>query len=506
MPARHTLWWRSSAVALIALGFVGSVHDSTGAALGNYSDRMTRATVTIRTASPVHIDAVGDSVWKPGSGSGFLVSKNGCEVWTNQHVVEDAVIIEALAADQAEGIPATLVMSDPEADLAIISLQRCDNLEAVRLGDSDRVTPGDEAFVVGNPLGLNPGSVTRGIISHTNRYLGSATPYIQTDAAMSFGSSGGALFNRAGEVIGINSRIASFDGQGSVGIGYALPINLARQVASRLRAGLDSRSAAILKQGLAALPAAQARVFGVPDGYAGLVLLDEPEVRFLGGELLRNDVLFEIDGMPVVTPEFGMQALSPLERGEAVQVRLVRQGRILEQRVALQTDAGGLESTFDDPRPDPFDGYLGMSLDMWSSADHGLEHEFRHPVITHVQSLGPAHQAFIMSSQQSMGFDGTAMLRYQIDVKTVTGAVLAGRYHEPGSVEALQSLAERAWRLGEPLVLRIETWGRDDPTDTDAPVQRQLVQFHTVLPRPAREPLAHGDDAGAVLARVDANR
>ena len=185
-----------------------------------------------------------------GTGSGFIVrsSATSSYILTNNHVVVDAAnggdILVAFQ-DQSE-TPATIVGRDPSYDLAVIKVQR-GNLPVATLGDSSSVVVGDSAIAVGSPLGLS-GTVTSGIVSALNRPVtaGGASESsfinaIQTDAAINPGNSGGPLVNGKGQVIGINSAIATLGNNslgstetGSIGLGFAIPINEARRVANQL--------------------------------------------------------------------------------------------------------------------------------------------------------------------------------------------------------------------------------------------------------------------------------
>ena len=211
MDNRKTLLWRLAVlglfVSLLPLGInVLERRDTIDTA------RMLDASVSIRTASHVTIDKFGDSVWEVNNGSGFLVSSATCEVWTNHHVIAGAALIEVFPRgwNRNAGIPARVVNSTPRSDIAILELDHCNGLQQAELGDSDRMRPGDDVFAVGNPLGRNPDSISRGIISHTERFREGDTPYLQTDAAINPGNSGGALFDRDGRVIGVSTAIVDF--------------------------------------------------------------------------------------------------------------------------------------------------------------------------------------------------------------------------------------------------------------------------------------------------------
>jgi len=161
-------------------------------------------------------------------GSGFIWDKSGYII-TNNHVVANSKEIRVVLSDERE-FNAKLVGRDPKTDLALIKIDTRDDLPAVKLGDSDKLKIGEWVVAIGNPFGIGQ-TVTAGIVSAKGRTL-NAGPYddfIQTDAAINQGNSGGPLYNTSGEVVGINSVIASNTG-GSVGIGFAIPVNLAKQV------------------------------------------------------------------------------------------------------------------------------------------------------------------------------------------------------------------------------------------------------------------------------------
>jgi Do/DeqQ family serine protease len=171
----------------------------------------------------------------PSSGSGFIIDRSG-RVLTNNHVVRDAEEITVTLLDKRE-FKARVIGQDPETDVAVIQINGHDDLPTLPLGDSDALRVGDWAIAVGNPLGELQGTVTAGIISAKGRSSldiqgggPSFQDFIQTDAAINFGNSGGPLLNIRGEVIGINTAI----NQAGQGIGFAIPINLAHHVAEQL--------------------------------------------------------------------------------------------------------------------------------------------------------------------------------------------------------------------------------------------------------------------------------
>src|SRR5437762_9139798 len=234
----------------------------------------------------------------PSSGSGFIIDREG-RVLTNNHVVRDAETIKVTLND-GRTFKATTVGTDPATDVAVIKIDGT-NLPVLPLGDSDQLRIGDWAIAIGNPLGDLRGSVTVGIVSaqgRSNLNIFGGTPdfqdFIQTDASINFGNSGGPLCNIRGEAIGINTAINP-SGQG---IGFAIPINLARHVADQLVAhGKVSR--AMLGVNLADLTPEIAEGFGI-HGDQGVViqevLKNQPAER---AGIRRNDVIVEFEGQPV---------------------------------------------------------------------------------------------------------------------------------------------------------------------------------------------------------------
>ncbi len=170
-----------------------------------------------------------------GLGSGFIIDKEGIIV-TNNHVIEGADEITVIMSDQTE-FSAELLGRDPKADLAVLKIEPGQTeLTAVEWGNSDLMRVGDWSIAIGNPLGLG-GTVTAGIISAISRDLRGSSPYVkflQTDASINRGNSGGPLFNVEGKVIGINTAIISQTG-GSIGLGFAIPSNSAKKIVQQLK-------------------------------------------------------------------------------------------------------------------------------------------------------------------------------------------------------------------------------------------------------------------------------
>jgi S1-C subfamily serine protease len=193
--------------------------------------------VTSDSGSPFGLPQEGDA-----TGSGFVVDKNGYIV-TNAHVVEGADSVDVSFDENGDSVPADVKGVDTSADLAVLKVDpsKVKNLTPIPLGDSSKAQVGDPVIAVGNPFGLSR-TVTTGIVSGLQRQIQAPNGFtisnvIQTDASINPGNSGGPLLDANGRVIGINSQIATGGGQGSVGIGFAVPINTAKKLLPDLKAG-----------------------------------------------------------------------------------------------------------------------------------------------------------------------------------------------------------------------------------------------------------------------------
>jgi len=443
------------------------------------TDAMLNVSVSIKTISHVRIDKVGDSVWESGSGSGYLVSAKDCEVWTNHHVIADAAVIEVFPRgwNRASGIPAEVVNSTPRSDVAVLRMDHCDGIPEALLGDSSKMAAGDETYAVGNPLGRNPDSISRGIISHTERFATGLTPYLQTDAAINPGNSGGALFNHAGEVIGMNTAIASTKDGANVGIGYAVPINLVRKVAAALHQGPPSWGDAGLNSVISSLTPDEAEIFKVPDGHAAIIVTEDPTEGPSAGKLQARDVIYKINDVGVTAADQAMRTIASYDKGDTVVFDVMRNGET--EKVAIVLEEGWKAD--EEQVAEFYEGHLGMTLEMWTDKD-AERGAFDSPVIAKVQSLGPAHKAHISSSQKNVGFRGPFVVSFQLDVKTITGAVYGGEYYPVATPDDMEKLAAKAYEETSPLLLEIQVWARKNPMDLDASLDHLGTAFYKVMP------------------------
>jgi serine protease Do len=356
-------------------------------------------------------------------------------------------------------------------------MQHCDGIPQARLGDSDTLHAGDEVYAVGNPLGLNPHSISRGIVSHTKRIAYGALPYLQTDATITQGNSGGALFNRSGEVVGVSTAIVSNKNGNNTGISYALPINLVKQETQLLHNGPPSWGDAGINDIATLLTPDEATVFRVPKDHAALILTETPTEGPGAGKLLAKDVIYQMDNTPITTASQALQFISSHNPDDTITFHLIRAG---ETKLVTITLTDGWKAG-ESPAAEYYKGYLGMTLEMWRNEDP-TRPQFETPVITKVQSLGPAHMAYIASSQKTVVRNGPILFPLQLDIKTITGAVYDGTYYPVTGVEALEELADTAFESNLPLLLEIETWARSSPMGLEEPFERRTTLFHKVTP------------------------
>ena len=255
-------------------------------------------------------------------GSGFIVSPDGY-VGTNFHVVRGASEIVVRLADHTEH-RAKLVGSDPKTDLALLKID-ASNLPTLAFGDSDRLQVGEPVMAIGNPFGLEQ-TVTTGIVSAKERFIG-AGPYddfIQTDASINPGNSGGPLVDVRGALIGINSAIFSQSG-GSVGIGFAIPINIAKDVLPQLR----ERGAVVrgyLGVAVGPVPADVRRTLGLAPERGALVAEVVPRSPAAGAGLSAGDVVTAFQNVPIQSPNELTRRVGGTPPGTQVALKVARPG------------------------------------------------------------------------------------------------------------------------------------------------------------------------------------
>ncbi|HYF55106.1 MAG TPA: Do family serine endopeptidase [Salinarimonas sp.] len=266
------------------------------------------------------------------AGSGFVIDPSGIVV-TNNHVIGEANDITVILQDGTR-LKAEVVGKDSKVDLAVLRVKTDKPLPAVPFGDSESIRPGDWVLAIGNPFGLG-GSVTAGIISARGRNIesGPYDNYIQTDASINKGNSGGPLFNMAGEVIGVNTAILSPTG-GSVGIGFAVPASTAGPIIDQLRQFGEARRGWL---GVRIQPVdestAEALGLGSPRGALIAGVDEKGPAKPAGIEV--GDVILRFDGREVRTSNQLPLMVASTPVGRAVEVVLMRKGQELKRSVTL---------------------------------------------------------------------------------------------------------------------------------------------------------------------------
>ena len=310
------------------------------ASIPDVVERVSPAVVSIYTsrpvASPYDLPFGGSRTEQPSLGSGAIVAPDGV-ILTNNHVVDHGRDIRVILADRRE-FDAKVVGTDRKTDLAVLRID-AQNLPTLPFGDSSKIRVGETVIAVGNPLGVGQ-TVSRGIISAKGRANVGVTDYedfLQTDAAINPGNSGGALVSLRGELIGINTAIASRTG-GFQGIGFAIPSNMARQVMDLLlKDGRVSRGQmGVMVQDLT--PALASAMDGAPkDGVlVGEVMEKSPAER---AGLKRGDVVTTLDGEPVRSSSDLRNRVALRGAGKEVRLTIWRGGETKEMTVKLRAEA-----------------------------------------------------------------------------------------------------------------------------------------------------------------------
>ncbi len=333
---------------------------------------------------------------RAGAGSGVIVDAAGL-ILTNHHVVRgDGEIIVRL--QDGREFKADRLWMDPKTDIAVVQISGADHLVPAKIGDSEQVFVGDWVLALGQPFGLES-TVTAGIISGKGRAMGitEREDFIQTDAAINPGNSGGPLVNLDGEVIGINTAISSRGG-GNDGVGFAVPINLAKWVADELvDDGIVER--AFLGVGIQTMTQTLADQFNVNPRSGLLITQVQPDSPAARAGLKTGDILVEFDGRKVSTPNHLQTIVERSDVGGSYPLVVIRDGQPMELSVvvaALPTDPKEVsQQQHSLPESPESMSELGMSVDAIDSeigrrlnvtASHGV-------VVTGVQRGGPAGRA-----------------------------------------------------------------------------------------------------------------
>lgn len=294
-------------------------------------------------------------------GSGFVISEDGFVV-TNNHVIEgaDEITIEFLSGEE---LTATVIGTDPNTDIALLKVEADQPLPFVKFGDSDAARVGDWVVAIGNPLGQGF-SVSAGIVSARNRALsGSYDDYIQTDAAINRGNSGGPLFNMDGDVIGVNTAILSPNG-GSIGIGFSMASNVVTRVVDQLREFGETRRGWL---GVRIQDVTQdvADAIGMEEA-AGALITDVPDGPAKDAGLLTGDVILSFDGVDVEDTRGLVRQVGNSPVGATVRVTVLRDGKTQTIKVVLgrreEADTAAVSTPSAEPEEPEAKSLLGLTL------------------------------------------------------------------------------------------------------------------------------------------------
>ena len=325
-----------------------------------------------------------------GSGSGFFIDTEGY-LLTNHHVIDGAERVDVTLID-SRTVPAKVVGSDPETDLALLKAEGPGEYPAIALGDSDTLRVGEWVCAIGNPLRLYDHTVTVGVVSYKGRVLfnPSFDNYIQTDAAINFGNSGGPLLNSQGEVVGINTAVS----QQGQGIGFAIPVNTAKEILSQLRErGGVARGH--LGVSLDDVDEEYQKQLGLPEQRGAVVTRVTPGSPADKAGVKRYDVIVAVDGNAVETGADLVKAISSSEPTTPVQLSVYRDGKRLELAATLDQRFSHEEKS--DPelptrQPDPVDK-LGLTVQPLTESAirrYGFPEELEGVMVARVRPLSSA--------------------------------------------------------------------------------------------------------------------
>jgi serine protease Do len=338
---------------------------------------------------------------RQGSGSGFVVDRDG-HILTNHHVIEGAERITVTMAD-GRSFRGQVIGADPAIDVALLKVQAEGPLPVAPLGDSDQLRVGEWVCAIGNPLGYVH-SVTVGVVSFVGRKLFDASldDYIQTDAAINFGNSGGPLINSAGEVVGINSAISSR----ASNIGFAVPINQATAILPQLKAsGRVSRG--YIGVGLTDVTPALQRALNLSVSKGAMVQDVSPSSPAERAGLRPYDIVVDVEGRPVLNNEELIRNISSRQPGTVARLEVLRDGRRQALQVRLAERPARDRSSSGEgvggrpprsPQQDPTDTPLGLTV---REMERGVVGRLEIPdtvsgvVITRVDPTGAGFQALL---------------------------------------------------------------------------------------------------------------
>ncbi len=361
-------------------------------------------------------------------GSGFIISPDGY-VLTNNHVIADATKIEVHYGADENGnggrtTQAKIIGRDAATDIALLKIDVDQQLPSIRLGDSDRVRKGDWAIAIGHPFTFE-NTLTVGVISAKGRSLflseetRSFENFIQTDAAINFGNSGGPLLNIAGEVVGINTAIRG----GAQGLGFATPINTAKTLLPQLKQGKVTRG--YLGMSISDVTEEVKEAFNLPEARGALVQAVEKGKPAEKAGIRNGDVVVEVDGKSIRNNRELIDYVSYLPVGSDVRITLIRNGKreIVTAKTMERPQDGGHEEASESDSAEPVSNKLGMTVQNLSAELrrlYNLPDDARGVIVTNVKNVSPAGEANInegdlISEVQGQKIDNVDAFRAAVD-------------------------------------------------------------------------------------------
>ncbi|WP_233356050.1 Do family serine endopeptidase [Henriciella aquimarina] len=389
-----------------------------------------------------------DGFRREGSlGSGFLISADGTVV-TNNHVIQNADEINVVF-NSGRTLQATLVGTDPETDVAVLKVESDEPLPHVDFADSDGAEVGDWVMAIGNPFGFG-GSVSAGIISARNRDIqsGRYDDFIQTDAAINRGNSGGPLFNLNGEVIGVNTAIISPTG-GSVGLGFSIPSNLVSQVASQIveyghpRRGWFGVNVQGIDQGIA-------DAYGVKEPKGVIITAIDGEGPAADSDFEVGDLVLSFDGKVVEDVRGLSRIVADTDIGKTVDVDVVRD----RKRRTVDFTVGELESesAVEEREPIPENalaqnpiGAELKSIDDDARRRYGIARDVDGVLVNSVAANGP-----------SFGKLRKGDVITEIGFRKIAGVEDAHAALDPQTAPGGKDMLIRIWRNGQTMFFTIK--------------------------------------------------
>jgi serine protease Do len=353
-------------------------------------------------------------------GSGFIINANGTIV-TNNHVVKDARSVSVTLSDGTT-LPARVIGRDPRTDLAVLKVDAKAPLPYIQLGDSSKVRVGEWVVAMGNPFGLG-GTVTAGIVSAKGRDIGEG-PYdqfIQIDAPINQGNSGGPLFTQDGKVVGVNSAILSPSG-GSVGIGFAIPSNVVKTVSAQLEASGHVTRGYL---GVASQPitAQMAKALRLSDDSGALVASVSADGPAAKAGVQPGDVIQAVNGDKVTSPRDLAVDVAAVKPGDTAKLNILRNGD--QQTVSVTLASMPNESTADAGSQPASQGKVGIALaplspDMRAKLE--LPDGTKGAVVAQVQPGSAAEAAGIQAGDVIIGVGSKAVASPEEAVRAIHAA------------------------------------------------------------------------------------